>query len=199
MAVLVNTSHRAGWGALCDLISTFGGGDTKKEPGGCIEGEIRMCTRSNERFLLAVVGHERRARGGRRGGGRAGARTGTGARLTVLCPMRRRARRWWQRCCANRNWRVLSRVPRPMGRRARGGRGGGAQTEIGACFHVCPVPWAGGRVAGAEVVAELLRELEASAEAAAGFEGEMRELGRTAQCAPRLHSPAALNLCALQV
>ncbi|KAK9836344.1 hypothetical protein WJX81_007135 [Elliptochloris bilobata] len=39
----------------------------------------------------------------------------------------------------------------------------------------------GGRVAGAEVVAELVRELEASAEAAAGFEGEMRELGRTAQ------------------
>ena len=39
-------------------------------------------------------------------------------------------------------------------------------------------------MAGAEVVAELVRELEASAEAAAGFEGEMRELGRTAQCAP---------------
>lgn len=51
-------------------------------------------------------------------------------------------------------------------------------------------------MAGAEVVAELVRELEASAEAAAGFEGEMRELGRTAQCAPQLYKPPALvHLC----
>ena len=48
-------------------------------------------------------------------------------------------------------------------------------------------------MAGAEVVAELVRELEASAEAAAGFEGEMRELGRTAQCAPHSHRPPALK------
>jgi len=44
-------------------------------------------------------------------------------------------------------------------------------------------------VAGEEVVAELVRELEASAEAAAGFEGEMQELAATAQCVPTSPTP----------
>jgi len=45
-------------------------------------------------------------------------------------------------------------------------------------------------VAGAEVIAELVRELEASVEAAAGFEGEMAEVAATTQCAPCLTAPS---------
>ena len=39
-------------------------------------------------------------------------------------------------------------------------------------LHALP----GGRVTGAEVIAELITELDASVEAAAGFEGEMQRL-----------------------
>ena len=39
-------------------------------------------------------------------------------------------------------------------------------------MHALP----GGRVTGAEVIAELITELDASVEAAAGFEGEMQRL-----------------------
>lgn len=42
---------------------------------------------------------------------------------------------------------------------------------------------AGGRVTGAEVISELITELDASVEAAAGFEGEMQRLSGYARCA----------------
>ena len=45
----------------------------------------------------------------------------------------------------------------------------------------CGVP--GGRVTGAEVISELITELDASVEAAAGFEGEMQRLSGYARCA----------------
>ena len=47
----------------------------------------------------------------------------------------------------------------------------------------CMLRMAGGRVTGAEVISELITELDASVEAAAGFEGEMQRLSGYARCA----------------
>ena len=44
---------------------------------------------------------------------------------------------------------------------------------------------AGGRVTGTEVISELIFELDASVEAAQGFEGEMQRLAGYARCVLR--------------
>ena len=56
----------------------------------------------------------------------------------------------------------------------------------------------GGRVTGAEVISELITELDASVEAAAGFEGEMQRLSgyaRCALCTSLIH--ALISCCAM--
>jgi len=55
----------------------------------------------------------------------------------------------------------------------------------------------GGRVTGAEVISELITELDASVEAAAGFEGEMQRLSGYARCALCNSLTHALISCAV--
>ncbi len=55
----------------------------------------------------------------------------------------------------------------------------------------------GGRVTGAEVISELITELDASVEAAAGFEGEMQRLSGYARCALYSSLTRALIFCAV--
>jgi hypothetical protein len=52
-------------------------------------------------------------------------------------------------------------------------------------------------VTGAEVISELIFELDASVEAAAGFEGEMQRLAGYARCvaSPESRTPSLLFAC----